>query len=341
MDVEEAAPQGRELFRPWDSKVEQVPASDDEAGKQSKNAAVSCKYSDSGSLLAVASADKKCLIYSSTTGAVVANLSAGGHSLGLNDVAWLSEQMVATVSDDKMVKLWDIEAGKVISSCSGHKSFVYCIDVHPETRLLYTGGYDGAIRVFHAASSSCAMNFSGHAGAVVSLHISPKDGGQEFVTGSLDGVCRLWDSALPSCCKRSIFSDAVPGISNARFSPNGQFILVSTLDGVVSLYPSQGDSPPKGVAGAGAVKRYVGHTNSRYSLQACFFSGLPGAEQFMLQGSEDGALCVWDLDTMELVQRGAFHSDAVLASACNPNAAQRQVATAGRDGKVQFWSYVA
>jgi len=345
----------RELFRLMPTAPVQPP---EEVGgpKQSKNAAVSCRYNALGSMLAVACADKKCVIYSATTGALLTTLAnAGGHALGLNDCAWLggSDRLVATASDDKSVKVWDIEAGKVVTSCSGHKSFVYSLDVHPDTRLLYTGGYDGSIRVFHAASGSCVMNYSGHAGAVVSLHVSPKDH-QEFVTGSHDGVCRVWDAALPSCCKRSTFSDSVPAISSARYSPNGDFILVSTLDGHISLYPSQASAAPPRVSGdahntgAGAVKRYAGHINSRFSLQAAFFSGLPGAgagvsdQQLLLQGSEDGQLCVWDVDSMEMLQQcSGAHSDAVLAVATNPDAVQRQVATAGRDGRVQFWSHVS
>jgi len=330
-------------FEPWNASSMDVDAAEAEAedsilGVNHKRAAVSLRYSPCGDRLAVASADKKCTIFDSSSSKVLTVLD-GEHTVGLNDVAWLSESFVVTASDDKTVRVWDVEAGKVVSTCSGHKSFVFCVDVHPDTKLLYSGSYDGSIRVFHAPSNSTVMNFSGHAGAVVSLHINPQGEGREYVTGSHDGVCRIWDAATPSCCLRSTFSDSVPGISGARYSPNGEYILVSSLDHQLNLYPSRGDAP---AVGAGAVKQYTGHVNSRFALQSCFYSPqASGRGNLVLQGSEDNYIYVWDVDQMNVVQRIAGHTDAVLAVASCPNANLCQVASAGRDSKVKFWRRTA
>lgn len=333
------------LFHPWESPMINASTAHGSiihnniaSGTQHKKAAVSLKYNDEGNMLAVASADKKCCIYDTTSGNLITTLD-GEHTLGLNDCAWISDRFLATASDDKTTKVWDIEAGKVVSNCCGHKSFVYCLNVHPETRLLYTGGYDGSIRVFHAPSSSSIMNFSGHAGAVVSIHHSPSNG-QDFVTGSHDGVCRIWDSANPSYCKRSIFSDHAPGISGVKYSPNGKYLLVSTLNHEINLYPTFGETP---AIGAGAVKHYVGHTNARYTLQSAFYStdkkSAIHPHNYIINGSEDNLIYVWDADTMRVVQTMKGHSDVVLAVACNPNAAMTQIASAGRDSLVKLWKY--
>lgn len=298
-----------------------------------KKGAVSLKYNDAGSLLAVACADKRCLIVDPRTGNTLTTLE-GEHALGLNDCAWLCEGFVVTASDDKTVRVWDVEAGKVVSTCHGHKSFVYCMNVHRDTRLIYTGGYDGSVRVFHAASSSCVMNFSAHAGAVVSLHLSPRQG-LEYVTGSHDGVTRIWDAATPACCKKSIFCDGMPGVSGVRYSPNGDYILVSTLDSRVNLYPVYGTAPK---LGAGAVKAYAGHVNARFSLQSAFFTS-PEGPKLVLQGSEDGLVYVWDATKMAVAQTLQGHQDVPLAVACNPDESLQQIASAGRDGQVKLWQY--
>ena len=68
---------------------------------------VTAKYNSLGSLVATASADKSSQIYSSKNGKMQVTLS--DHTLGLNDCVWIGENCLVTCSDDKSMKVWDIE----------------------------------------------------------------------------------------------------------------------------------------------------------------------------------------------------------------------------------------
>ncbi len=66
-------------------------------------AIVSVRYSLSGTLIASASADRTAAVMDSRSGEVVQQLKE--HSLGLNDCIWIDDGIVATCSDDKLVKV--------------------------------------------------------------------------------------------------------------------------------------------------------------------------------------------------------------------------------------------
>ena len=342
---------------------------------------VSIKYNSTGSMIASASADKKSHIYCTKTGDLLTVLD-GEHNLGLNDCAWIDDRLLATASDDKLIKVWDIETGKAITTLHGNKSFVYCLAVDPDTKMILSGGYDGTIRLHHPATGDCVMNFDANAGAVTSVEFSPSfgtggsiGGGQQlqrdFVSGSHDGLVRVWDYAHNAACKTSFHVEMnhSPPISCVRYTPNGQYLLVSTLDNQLRLFSADTDSN-KDPNVYESLRTYEGHKNESYTIQtAMFFSGsdsVDGADNtdntdyngnnvnngnngsssgngdnshnYVISGSEDGGVCLWDIDDTEMKQTLEGHTNAVLAVACNPDREAAQIASAGKDMKVKLWS---
>lgn len=48
------------------------------------------------------------------------------------------------------------------------------------------------------------------------------------------------------------------------------------------------------------TKVYKGHVNTKYCLQSAFSTT---GDKYVVSGSEDNAVCLWDLNSRELVQR--------------------------------------
>ena len=91
------------------------------------------------------------------------------------------------------------------------------------------------------------------------------------------------------------------------------------------------------------VKMYTGHKQTRYTLQTALFSGvlpISGMQQKLLAcGSEDHRVYLWDVDSMDVMDKLEGHTDTVLAVASNPSASLLQIASAGADDTVKFWRY--
>ena len=167
-------------------------------------------------------------------------------------------------------------------------------------------------------------------------------------------------------------SKGVPAVSAARFSPNGQYVLLSTLDSAIRLWD---------IDVGKCVKTYRGHANKAYCAFSTFCalnkvqvdgagsevdsaegsgeSGVSGqggvegtnspqriADTCIVGGSEDGNVYVWDLQSRELVQTlgaegnaggRARHLDMVLAVDSHPFLPIVASGSCAKDPTVRLW----
>lgn len=147
---------------------------------------------------------------------------------------------------------------------------------------------------------------------------------------------RIWDSTTGQCLKTLVHEDNA-AVSSVRFSPNGRFVLATTLDSAVRLWNY--------VEGR-CVKTYQGHKNQKYSINACF--GTYNAEgdetrpeeerqtwAFVACGDEEGKTVIWDVSSKEVLQVLSGHEDVVLSVDVSP--LNGSIATCGRDGSIRIW----
>ncbi len=306
-------------------------------------AVVALAYSFDGRLVVTAGADAKACVVSAETGATVAELE-GAHAEGLNDVCWVDERLVVTASDDNTLVLWDASYGKAVTTFKGHSNYVYCVTCNPVNRAIYSGGFDGNIMVFDAASGACRLAFDAHADAVCAIDYSPAGDGC-FLTGSHDGLVRVWDASSVSGCLLTIHNEARPPVASASYSANGRYVLVSTLDSTHRLFHCPGGEA------ASLVDTYRAHVTAKYSVQSRLArhrrEGGGDGGSYVVSGSEDGKVYLWDVNGTETICDGhggnggavalEGHGDAVLAVAAHPDPDVMQLASAGRDGSVKIW----
>lgn len=82
------------------------------------------------------------------------------------------------------------------------------------------------------------------------------------------------------------------------------------------------------------LKIYTGHANEVYCITSTF-SVTNG--KYIVSGSEDKCVYLWDLQGKNMVQKIEGHSDAVISVTCHPT--ENKIASAGLDGDrtVRIW----
>ena len=73
-----------------------------------------------------------------------------GHSNTIRSICFLNDgKMVASGSRDKIIKIWNIETGKVIRNLEEHTNFVYSICLSSNGKILVSGSSDEYIIVWN------------------------------------------------------------------------------------------------------------------------------------------------------------------------------------------------
>nr|ACM08992.1 WD repeat-containing protein 82 [Salmo salar] len=261
-------------------------------------------------------------------------------------------ETIISSSDDDSLVLYDCQEGK-----SGPKRTLYSkkygVDLirytHAANTVVYSSNkIDDTIRYLSLHDNKYIRYFPGHNKRVTSLSMSPVD--DTFISGSLDKTIRLWDLRSPNCqglmhlqgkpvCSFDpeglIFAAGVNSEmvklydlrsfdkgpfatfklqydrtcewTGLKFSNDGKLILVSTNGGALRLLD----------AFKGAVMHsFGGYNNSKaVTLEASFTPD----SQFIMIGSEDGKVHVWNAESgMKVAVLDGKHTGPVTCLQFNP-----------------------
>jgi len=207
--------------------------------------------------------------------------------------------LISSASEDKTVRLWNLDTGKEVATLKGHSQFVQAVAFHPtQPNWLISAGRDRQIILWDCQTRQIIRTFTGHTQQIHAISFSPD--GTQIASASADKTIKLWNLAGELLSTINAHRLAVYAIA---FHPSQPLIASASADTTLCLWNLDGE----------LIRTYIGHTQA---VRAIAFSP---SGQLLASGGEDKTIRLWDVTSGECQRILAGHSWSVSTLAFTSN----------------------
>lgn len=251
-----------------------------------------------------------------------------GHTDQVLDVTYHPfEQIVATASGDRTLRIWDATTGSTITTLDAHSDWVTAVAFSPNGDRLFSGSGNGEAIIWDTQTWEEVLRFDGHALGFVSASFNAA-GDQLLTAGCIErdaaALCIDSDIAVWSAETGEnllVFELFHAGaVNKAAFSEDGTRALSAGEDTQVIYWDASTGTP---------ILQLQMHTEPVFDV-----TFVPGELQ-ALSASGDKFVILWDLETGEMIRRYVGHEGRVLG--IDVTADGTRFATASEDTSIIIW----
>lgn len=249
-----------------------------------------------------------------------------------------SETHLVTGGYDQSVRLFDIETGAIAKTFRGHVASVCDAQFNRHANLIASGSKDGTIRLWDILSGLCVHTLRQALGEVTSVAVASN--GYTLLSGSRNNSNRLWDLRMLNAPRSHLSSHSSHGHNHGHNVGGGG--SSNSLSGIASGYNSSFSTGSAGSgsnlrssssqSGSNPVQRFKGHQSTAKNIIRASFGP---REAFVLGGSEDGNVHVWDVATGKLLEKLPGHQGVAYTAKWHEK--QALMASSSHDGTVKTW----
>jgi serine/threonine protein kinase len=251
-----------------------------------------------------------------------------GHSGTLSSVNALAispdDYTLASASDDKIVKLWDLNTQKILASLLGHSQAVKSVAFSPDGQILATASDDKTIKLWQVETLKEICTLLGHSHAVKSVAFSPD--GQILASGSWDKTIKLWD--VNTGTEICTITGHQLQVNSVAFSPQGQLLASASYDRTIRLW----QIPTKELQNRPCYSLLGTLSGHAWAVLTVAFS--PDGN-ILATGSDDNTIKLWEVNTGQLICTLVGHSWSVVAVAFTADG--ETLLSASCDKTVKLW----
>jgi WD40 repeat protein/regulation of enolase protein 1 (concanavalin A-like superfamily) len=207
-----------------------------------------------------------------------------GHTGAVEQVVFSPDcRRALSGSQDKSVRLWEVETGKQVRQFEGNTQNVHGVALSRDGRQALSAEFDFAnrdfpIRLWDVETGKEIRRFSGHTDKIWNVVFSPD--GNRAVSCSDDRTIRLWDVSAGTEVRQ--FTGHESAVGRVAFAPDGRSILSGAGDATVRLWD---------VETGKELRRFEGHTEW---ISGVAFS--PNGRQAVTTAL-DRSMRLWDVET--------------------------------------------
>ncbi|KAF6234027.1 hypothetical protein HO173_007857 [Letharia columbiana] len=228
----------------------------------------------------------------------------------------LDDKLLASVSDDKVVRLWDLESEAAPTPLKGHKSGFRSLAWSHDGRTIASGSYDKTTKLWDVSTNTCLHTLPGHGGAVSGLSFSSDD--KLLASASHDKTCKLWDVSTGTA--RFTLEGHTAGVFSIGISPNDKYIVSGSNDRTVKIWD---------LATGALLRTLKGHGRVIYAL------AFTPDSQILATAGNDWIIKLWDLGSGMLLRSIKSHEKGITALAFSPDGSL--MASGSYDHMIKIW----
>jgi WD40 repeat protein len=286
---------------------------------------------------------------------------------------------------DFLIRLWALPSGgerpgserrgqdlvPTTHTLTGHKSTVSCGTFSPDGKVLATGSWDKAVKLWDVGSGQELATLLGHTDGLRAVLFTPD--GKTLITASDDRTVRFWD--LNTHREIGQLPEQAAGVYCLSLSPDGKLLSAGTGDwrkgtqGEIKLWdlatrrellrlpakvgsvwsaPLSPDGRLVATAGGNEVDLWQSTDGARvaglshpFPIRPAVFSPdgkllAAGGRLYLQEGKPSvGNIRLWDLATRKELGTVAAHEDLVFSLAFAPDG--RTLVSTSKDTTIKFW----
>ncbi|MCT7977949.1 nSTAND1 domain-containing NTPase, partial [Laspinema olomoucense] len=242
----------------------------------------------------------------------------GKHQDSVHSIAFSPEgKALASGSNDKTIKLWNVKTGEEIHTLTGHQAGVWSIAFSPEGKALASGSNDKTIKLWNVETGEEIHTLTGHQDAVTSILFSPD--GKILASESADKTIKLWNVKTgEEIHTLTGHQDLVWSIA---FSPDGKTLASGSGDKTIKLW---------NVETGEEIRTLTGHQGGVWVI------AFNPDGQTLASGSNDKTIKLWNVKTGEEIHTLTGHQNLVWSIAFSPDG--KTLASGSGDKTIKLWN---
>jgi len=238
------------------------------------------------------------------------------HSKSINYVTFNSTH-AATCSDDKKIKIWNLNKRKLSKTLKGHDGAVHAVQFCQNDTKLVSGSSDKKIKIWDLKSRKAVATWEAHGDIVSALQCL----GTRLVSASFDKTIRIWDLTSNSStnskpvCTLTGHKGAIHSLCFVDHT-----IVTASVDCTVRLFDVRMEK---------CTRVLEGHTAEVTCLQ------FDKSTNSVISGSADKTIKEWDVGTESITRTiAAAHDDWIWTLQFDAN----KIVSASKDKHIKIWN---